>query len=411
MEIKESFMMAANAVRANKLRSILSLFGIAVGVFSVIAVMTAMNALQYSIENGMSQLGANTFQVQKFPSGFHMGPGSWDKYRNRKDLKLDEGQEVKEKSKLALHVGMEAWTGGKVVKSTKVQTNPNVSVNGEDPEGLITNDYVVEFGRGITESDMEMSRRVAVIGKDIAKKLFPNSDPIGQDIRVDEGIFTVIGIFQEKGNLFGGSGGVDDGVCLPLTTFLEKFGKERSINIMVQAKSKAVYQECIDEVTSILRSVRKVKPGAESDFEIFSNETLIRQFNDLTKYIKLGVTGISFIALIAAGIGIMNIMLISVTERTREIGIRKSIGAKKSNILSQFLMEAIILSEFGGLAGILLGVIVGNILASLMKIPGIIPVDWVIIGLVICSFVGIGFGVYPAWKAANLDPIESLRYE
>jgi putative ABC transport system permease protein len=410
MEIKESFIMAANAVKANKLRSVLTLFGIAVGVFSVIAVMTAMNALQYSIENGMSQLGANTFQVQKFPSGFHMGPGAWDKYRNRKDLKYNEGMEVKEKSKLALHVGMEAWTGAKIVKSAKVQTNPNVSVNGEDPEGLITNDYIVEFGRGITESDLELSRRVAVIGKKLATKLFPNSNPIGQDIRIDESTFTVIGIFQEKGGLFGG-GGVDEGVCLPLTTFLEKFGKERSINIMVQAKNKAVYQECIEEVTSILRTIRKVRPGAESDFEIFSNETLIRQFNDLTKYIKLGVTGISFIALIAAGIGIMNIMLISVTERTREIGIRKSIGAKKSNILSQFLMEAIILSEFGGLVGILLGVIVGNILASLMSIPGIIPVDWVIIGLVICSMVGVGFGVYPAWKAANLDPIESLRYE
>ena len=410
MEIKESFMMAVNAVKSNKLRSILSLFGIAVGVFSVIAVMTAMNALQYSIENGMSQLGANTFQVQKYPSGFHMGPGSWDKYRNRKDIKLDEGQEVREKSKLALHVGMESYTGAKVVKSSKVQTNPNVGVNGEDPEGLITNDYVVEFGRGFTESDMQLSRRIAVIGKNIAKKLFPNSNPIGQDIRIDEGVYTVVGIFQEKGGLFGG-GGIDEGVTLPLTTFLEKFGKERSINIMIQARSKALYQECIEEVTSILRTARKVSPGKESDFEIFSNETLIRQFNDLTKYIKLGVTGISFIALIAAGIGIMNIMLISVTERTREIGIRKSIGARKSNILSQFLMEAIILSEFGGLVGILLGVIVGNVLAALMKIPGIIPIDWVIIGLVICSMVGVGFGVYPAWKAANLDPIESLRYE
>lgn len=410
MEIKESFMMAASAVRSNKLRSVLTLFGIAVGVFSVIAVMTAMNALQYSIENGMSQLGANTFQVQKFPSGFHFGPGNWDKYRNRKNITMDEAYTVKEKSKLAARVGMEAWTGGKVVKSAKYQTNPNVSVNGEDVEGLITNDYIVEFGRGITESDIELSRRVAILGHNIAKKLFPNSNPIDQDIRINEGVFTVIGVLQEKGGLFGG-GGIDEGVCLPITTFMEKFGKERSINIMVQAKSRETYQDCIEEVTSILRTARKVKPGEESDFEIFSNETLIREFNDLTKYIKLGVTGISFIALIAAGIGIMNIMLISVTERTREIGIRKSIGAKKSNILSQFLMEAIILSEFGGLIGIILGVLVGNILASLMKIPGIIPIDWVIIGVVICSIVGIGFGVYPAWKASNLDPIESLRYE
>jgi putative ABC transport system permease protein len=410
MEIKESFIMAVNAVKSNKLRSILTLCGIAVGVFSVIAVMTAMNALQFSIENGMGQLGANTFQVQKYPIGFNVGPNNKDKYKNRKNLKIEEGMAVKEKSTLALHVGMETGTGGKVVKSSKVQTNPNINIMGDDPDGVITNDYVVEYGRGITESDMQLNHRVAVLGKKIAQKLFPNSNPIGQDIKITESVYTVVGIFEEKSAFFGGSN-IDDRVCIPLSTLLEKFGKEREIYIMVQAKSREVYQECIEEVTSILRTARKVSPGEDSDFEIFSNESVIRQFNDLTKYIKLGVTGISSIALIAAGIGIMNIMLISVTERTREIGIRKSIGAKRSNILSQFLMEAIILSEFGGFVGIFLGVIVGNILAALMKIPGIIPIDWVIIGLVICSLVGVGFGVYPAWKAANLDPIESLRYE
>jgi putative ABC transport system permease protein len=305
---------------------------------------------------------------------------------------------------------MEAWTGGKVVKSSKYKTNPNVGVNGNDPTALVTNDYIVEFGRGITESDMQKSARIAVLGKNLAKKIFPYSDPIDQQIVIDEAVFTVVGVFEEKGSLFG-SGGVDESVVIPLSAFLEKFGKRRSINIMIQAKSREVFDDCIEEATSILRTIRKVKPSAENDFEIFSNDSLVRQFNDLTKYIKLGVTGISFIAIIAAGIGIMNIMLISVTERTREIGIRKSIGAKKKNILSQFLLEAVILCEFGGVAGIVMGLIVGNVLAAVMKIPGIIPVDWVIIGLVICSIVGIGFGVYPAWKAANLDPIESLRFE
>jgi putative ABC transport system permease protein len=410
MEIKESFLMAISSVKTNKLRSSLTLFGIAVGVFSIIAVMTAMNALQYSIENGMSQLGANTFQVQKYPTGFHMGPGNWDKYRNRKKLTVEDGMIVKEKSKLASHVGLETWTWGKVVKSAKFQSNPNISIAGENLEGLITNDYIVDYGRGFSEQDLQLSRRIVILGKNIAQKLFPNSSPINQEVKVDNVVFSVIGVFQDKGGLFGDPG-LNEYLVIPLTTFMDNFGKERSIHIMVKAKSKEVYQECIEEVTSILRTARKVKPGYESDFEIFSNETLIRQFNELTKYIKLGVTGISFIALIAAGIGIMNIMLISVTERTREIGIRKSIGAQKRNILSQFLLEAVVLSEFGGFIGIIIGVLVGNLLASLMGIQGIIPIDWVIIGVVICSIVGIGFGVYPAWKAANLDPIESLRFE
>jgi len=410
MGIKESFLMAVSAVRSNKLRSILTLFGIAVGVFSIIAVMTAMNALQFGIENGLSSLGANTFQVQKWPAGISIGPRDWKKYRNRKDLTVTEGEILKERSKLALHIGLEAGQGGKVVKSNKYKTNPNVVITGNDPIALITNNYIVEFGRGITDADMQKSARIAVLGKNIAKKLFPYSDPIDQQIVVDEAVFTVVGVFEEKGNMFG-SGGLDELVVIPLSTLLEKFGKQRSINIMVEAKNKEVLNDCIEETISILRTIRKVKPGAEDDFEIFSNDSLIRQFNDLTQYIKLGVSGISFIALIAAGIGIMNIMLISVTERTREIGIRKSLGARKNNILSQFLLEAIILCEFGGLVGIIIGVLVGNILAAAMNIPGIIPIDWIIIGLAICSIVGIGFGVYPAWKAANLDPIESLRFE
>jgi putative ABC transport system permease protein len=409
MEIKESFLMAINAVKINKLRSILTLFGIAVGVFSFIAVMTAMNALQYSIENGMSELGANTFQVQKYPAGFLVDHHN-EKYRNRRDITIAEGTAVKEKSKYAERVGLQTGTRGRTVKSDKYKTNPTVRVLGQNVDAITTNNYIVEYGRGLNESDIQLSRRVVILGKNVAEKVFPYSLALGQEIRINNNEFDVIGVFEEKGSAFGDDD-ADNMVVMPLTTFVERFGRTRSLNILVQAKSKELYNECVEEVTSILRTARKVPPGAESDFEIFSNESLIREFNNLTKYVKLGVAGISFIALITAGIGIMNIMLISVTERTREIGIRKSIGARKSNILSQFLLEAVILSEFGGLVGIILGVIVGNILASIMNATNLLPINWIIIGVLTCSMIGIGFGVYPAWKAANLDPIESLRYE
>lgn len=410
MEIKESFSMALAAIKANKLRSSLTLLGIVVGVFSIICVMTAMDALQNAIEGGLSQLGTNTFQVQKYPIG-GFGPRDRSKYRNRRDITLDQGLEVKEKSTLAKYVGLESWQAGMVIKSKYKDTNPNIAVVGENPEGLVTNNWIVYEGRGITEQDLQLSRRVAVLGNSVIEKLFPYADPIGEEIKIDGIGYTVIGYFEQQGGFLGGN--QDNFIAIPLTSFIEKYkyGYEGSIHIMVQARSRELYDATIDEVTSILRTARKVPPGKESDFEIFSNETLIKQFNDLTFYVKIGIACISFIALVAAGVGIMNIMLVSVTERTREIGIRKAIGARKRNILSQFMMEAVILCELGGVIGIVAGVALGDLLSSLIHAPPIIPLNWIIFGLVICSIVGITFGVYPAWKASNLDPVESLRYE
>jgi putative ABC transport system permease protein len=409
LEIKESLIMALTAVRTNKLRSILTLLGIAVGVFSIILVMTAMGVLQNSIESGLSQLGANTFQVQKYPVMFVGGPGAWQKYRNRKDILLDQAMAVKEKATLAKYVGLEAWTGGKVIKYKNLETNPNVNVSGEDVEGFPTNNWTVMEGRAVLTQDLELSRKVAVLGDAVVKKLFPRNDPIGEEIKIDGEGYTVIGIIEPLGSAMGGNS--DNFVAMPLTTFMQGYGKQRSVNIMVQAHNRETYEDAMEQVRGILRMARKVDPGKDDDFEIFSNDSVIKQFNDFTKYVKMGVGFISFIALLAAGVGIMNIMLVSVTERTREIGVRKAIGARKNNILVQFLIEAVVLCEFGGLIGIILGVLGGNIVAVLMTVPAIIPYDWVVIGLVVCSFVGIVFGTYPAWKAANLDPIDSLRYE
>jgi len=199
---------------------------------------------------------------------------------------------------------------------------------------------------------------------------------------------------------------------MPITTGLSRFGRwNRSLNLLVQAKDRASFEQTMDEVRGTMRIIRKTPPGDADDFEFISNASLVAQFNKFTRVVRFGITGVSSVALIAAGIGIMNIMLVSVTERTREIGIRRAVGAKKRNIMTQFILEAVMLCELGGIVGVLLGIAGGNATAFFLKLPAVIPFDWALIGLLICSVVGIVFGTYPAWKAANLDPIDSLRYE
>jgi putative ABC transport system permease protein len=410
LSLKESFFMALAAIKVNKLRSFLTLLGIAVGVFSIISVMTAMGVLVNSIESGMSQLGANTFQIQKRPMFQSGGPRERAKYRNRKDITYEQGLAVKEKSLFAKSVGLEAWTFGRTVKSSLgTKTNPNVQIAGEDIEGITTNNWIIGEGRLFTSEELNSGKPVAIMALGVVKKLFPRTDPLGQSIQVDGQEYQIIGTFAEQGEMLGGSN--DNFIVIPISAFFRSYGKDRSIHIMVQSTGPETFQDCIEQVRGVLRSARKVEPGQDDDFYIFSNDSMIEQFNEITKYARVGIMGISAIALIAAGIGIMNIMLVSVTERTREIGIRKAIGARKTNILSQFILEAVLLSEFGGLIGIGLGILAGNVIAILLSVPPIIPMEWVVIGFVSCSMIGIIFGVYPAWKAANLDPIESLRYE
>ena len=409
MGIKEALLMALNAIRVHKLRSVLTLLGIVVGVFSIIAVMTAMGVLRNSIETGLTQLGAHTFQIQKYPL-FSSGQDRF-KIRNRKNIKYEQGLIVKERTTLAKAVGLEAWEfGNKTVKALSgEQTNPNVFLAGEDMEGFLTNNWTIGDGRLFTEDELAAGRNVVILGVDVVKKIFPRIDPIGQRVRIDGEEYTVIGVIEKKGSQLGGN--QDNFAAVPLTTFFHVYGKERSIHIMVQSLDADVYEDCMEQVRGILRTARAVPPGKDDDFYVFSNDSLIESFNEVTYYVRVGVMVISFIALVAAGIGIMNIMLVSVTERTREIGIRKAVGARKNNILSQFILEAIVLCELGGILGVLLGIGGGNIVAGLLELPAIIPYDWAAIGLIACSVVGIIFGVYPAWKAANLDPIEALRYE
>ncbi len=410
LEIKESLLMALAALRINKLRSVLTLLGIAVGVFSIIAVMTAMEVLVNSIESGLNELGANTFQIQKNPNFNSGGPQERAKFRNRKNLEYAQGLLVADRTTFAKAVGLESWTGGRVIASRQgIKTNPNIGIAGENVEGFTTNNWNIGDGRLFTPEEVSAGKSVAVVGKGVVEKLFPRVDPIGQIIRADGHEYEVIGTIESQGGMLGGN--EDNFISIPITTLFDVYGTDRDVHIMVQSTTRETYDDCVEQVRGILRAARHVAPGDPDDFYIFSNDTVIEQFNSFTKYLRLGIMLISAIALVAAGVGIMNIMLVSVTERTREIGIRKAIGAKKKNVLSQFILEAIVLSEFGGTIGIISGIISGNIIAVILHVPPVIPWDWTAIGFGICSVIGVVFGVYPAWKASNLDPIECLRYE
>jgi len=290
------------------------------------------------------------------------------------------------------------------------KTTPNITFGGSNEHFLTANQYAIETGRNFTAEDVALIRPVAIIGQGISSRLFPSETPLGKVIKVAGRTYTVIGLFAEKGSSFGASG--DDIVMVPITRFLADYGAEkRSINIATQAPSQERYNDILDKAITAMRIVRQLRAEQENDFEVYSNDSLIAAFAKVADVIGAGAFVISAIALLAAGVGIMNIMLVSVTERTKEIGIRKSIGARKASILTQFLIEAVAISVLGGLVGILLGVGAGNTIAVMLKASIVFPWFWATVGIVVCCGIGVSFGFYPAWKAASLDPIEALRYE
>jgi putative ABC transport system permease protein len=408
MKFWEVIKVAFASLRGNKLRSSLTVLGIVIGIFSIISISTVITMMQNSISEGLSQLGKNTFQIQKFPA-MQQGRLS-DKIRNRKNLTVEEYYRLRDMLGEAKLVGAEQWQFGRLFKSQWDETNPNIQLVGATPEAIVTNDWAIARGRAINQDDMDHNQHVCVLGVDLVTKLFPRIDPLGQEVKVDGLRLTVIGVFTSKGAMFGQSR--DGFVAMPLSSFQSKYGKtSRSVNITVMAYSPVTYNSTIDAAIGYMRTIRKVGPGEENDFDIFSNESLIAQVGQITQYVRLGAIVIAFIALLAAGVGIMNIMLVSVTERTREIGIRKAIGAKKRNILFQFIIEAVTLCQFGGIIGIVLGLGAGNLAGKFLNAAPAVPLDWVLAGIGLCVLVGVGFGTYPAYKAANLDPIEALRYE
>ena len=410
MKISQVFSLSLQSLKNNKLRTSLTILGIVVGIFSIIVIMTIITMLQNSIESGLSMLHKNTFQIEKFSRMQEGGADAERILRNRKDITIEDAERLKALLTQAKYVGAEQWQFGKVIKYGNNETNPNISVSGITTDAMKTNNWNVEYGRDFMETDIQYSNNVCLLGYDIVDKIFGQINPVGLTVRVDGRPMKVIGVLERQPAMFGSSR--DDFVVMPITTFQSFYGKyNNSVNITVMSYSKADYDEVIESAIGYMRTIRKVPAGEENDFSIFSNDSLIGQVNNITGGIRIGALVVSIIALIAAGIGIMNIMLVSVTERTREIGIRKAIGAKSKNILMQFLFEAIVLCLIGGVIGIVIGVGLGNFAGSFLNAQSAIPIDWILIGLSLCVLVGLVFGTYPAYKAANLDPIEALRYE
>jgi len=408
MNIGETIRMALLALKTNKLRSILTILGVTIGVFSVIGVMTALSVIQTSIEGGLSFLGSNIFQFAKYPVMSSSDPDV--KYANRRNIMLEEARTFERLMEgQANAIALKVFDGGKPVSYGRVKLQGRQIV-GTNQYFLTANAYTLGYGRNLSAEDVDLARSVTVVGTEIQKKLFPNETPIGKWIKVNERPYQIVGVLAEKGSSFGQS--QDDLVMVPITRFFGDFGRaNRTINIAIQSTSQATYNNTLDKAIGAMRAARGLKLGEDNDFEIYSNDTLVSAFAQVAGTIRVGAFVVSVIALLAAGIGIMNIMLVSVTERTREIGVRKAIGARRNDIVRQFLLEAVFLSEIGGLAGILFGVVGGNGIAIWLDIAMVFPWGWAITGLIVCSLIGTGFGWYPAFKAARLDPIEALRYE
>jgi putative ABC transport system permease protein len=411
----DTLFMSLGAILSNKLRSSLTLVGIVAGVASIIGVMTGISVVQGTMEKEMSVLGARTFQVQKWPAGGFHSDATRRQAMRRPPLTLANADAIRDQVKTVDLVGSELWDFGFVAEYRGEKTNPNLAIVGGTPEYSINNTHYVGLGRNISEMDVRSGANVAVIGHAIAEKLFPFVDPVGRDIRVDGRKYRVIGVFDEKKSAFGGN--FDNYVLIPVTTFtsiygmVDRGGFTRSVNITVRARTPALIRDAIEETRQVLRHDRNLKPGEEDNFEFFNSESLITQFNQLSKGVKIAGFVIGIVALLVAGIGIMNIMLVAVTERTREIGIRKALGAKPQNILAQFLFEAVILCNIGGVIGVLAGYGLGNLVSVFAHFEMSVPLEWAAIGLGFCSAVGIAFGLLPAIRASRLHPIEALRYE
>ncbi len=399
---------AVRTLRVNKLRSALTLLGIVIGVVAVVAMAATIEGLRRKISSDLEQLGSGVFQVQKQPTG---GFNNHDraKYDKRKDFTLRDVDLLQSECASCLRVGGETWEFGRDVSAGGHPSQSATATVGATGAFFDNNGYALATGRFFTEGESRSGINVVVIGSDVADLLFPDESPLDSALFVRGHRFRVIGTLARRGQQLGGS--LDNLVVMPISAFMPIFGSRRSLNVTVQARDPARIGRAQDEVTALLRRARGVAPEADNDFEMFTNASLQDTFDKLTGIVAAASIGICAIALLIGGIGVMNIMLVSVTERTSEIGLRRALGARRRRILAQFIVEAVMLTSIGGVLGVAIGTGIAALIQVLVRIPTAVPMWAVVLSLVAAGGVGLVFGIYPAYRASRLDPVEAMRRE
>lgn len=408
MDYKESFKEAFASIRQNFLRSVLTLLIIAVGITCLVGILTAIDAILFSMSDNFNRLGANTFRFRPLSEGVHSNQNGQEiKYV---PITFEQAMDFKDAFKVSgATVSIDGWCDdGATVKYGDTKSNPNISVRGIDENYFSTSSQDLELGRNFTISEPNK----VVIGREIVKILFDDKPEkaLGKEILVNSDRYTVIGVLKSKGSSSGG--GSDRWVYIPLLISKFKYGfADKNYNVSVAMANAARVDDAMDNSIGIMRNIRKLKAREDNDFEIRKSDSILQTLKEMTSTLRISTVIIAMLTLLGAAIGLMNIMLVSVTERTREIGVRKALGATRQNVLTQFLIEAVTVCLMGGIVGIFLGIGMGFAVTAMIKGRYFIPWAWIILGLVVCVVVGIVSGLYPALKASRLDPIESLRYE
>jgi putative ABC transport system permease protein len=405
LNLRESIGIALGGVRANKLRSFLTLLGIIIGVASVIAVMSFVEGLNRFVTQKLLNAGANVFVVDKY--GFITSQEEFEEADKNPDVTLDDAHALREGMRHASMVVAQAGTRAPLRYRNRVQKG--VPVNGRSAGYDLVDDITIDRGRHLSELDDTERRPVAVIGPEAAEELFGTLDPLGREVRVDRYEFEIVGITKAKGKMFGQS--QDRFITVPIQTFAKYWQERGSFQLSVKSVDQASLDLAQQEARNILRARRNQRPGQPDRFGITTSETWLQLYRTLTGGIFVVSIGVAAISLFVGGIVIMNIMLVSVTERTKEIGIRKALGARRRDILTQFLVESTTLSMSGGMIGIVLGGGLALIVGAFSPLPAAISMGAIVLGVVMSTAVGVFFGSYPAARAARLDPIEALRYE